>query len=136
MSSDPRSLAARWKYWYRRALPAYVVFLCTSTHLPNLRLQGENADKRAHLMAFAALGFLYWRFWETFRRPGPWFALSALGTLAAYAGLDEYSQQFFGRSTDIEDWYMDMLGVSVTLLLLEVERRWIGGSLFLRRRDG
>lgn len=115
--------AEPWRHWYRRALPAYVVFLVICTHLPRLQLAGAQSDKKAHLVAFALLAFLFWRFCETFRAPGASFWVWAWLALVSFAAVDEYTQQFVGRSTDVNDWYMDMLGITLMLAALELLRR-------------
>lgn len=116
-----------WVHWYRRVFPAYWVFLFLSTHLPNLRLDIPlSSDKRAHVIAFGILAFLFWRFVETFRRPVPSATVYyAAVVLVVYAGLDEYLQQFVGRGTDWMDWLADLLGLGVVLVLLEARRRWV-----------
>jgi VanZ family protein len=116
----------RWTHWYRRALPAYWLFLFCITHFPYLRLGGPvpESDKLAHITAFALLAFLLWRFVETFGRPlDARFVWTALGGLALYAAADEYLQDFVGRSTDVVDWFGDMLGVVLMLGCLEWRRR-------------
>lgn len=120
----PRNGAIDWSaarmHWYRRALPAYWVFLFTATHLPKLQLGGPSgSDKLVHFVAFGLLAFLFWKFWETFdamRRRGA--KLRAWLWLVAYAGMDEYLQQFVGRGTEWEDWFANVFGISAVLLIL------------------
>ncbi|MCG3128681.1 MAG: hypothetical protein CHACPFDD_03571 [Phycisphaerae bacterium] len=115
-----------WQHWYRRAAPAYFVFLCCVTHFPKLSLDlgVRESDKIAHLVAFGVLAFMGWRFWETFgpiRQSRPFWML--LVGLSAYAALDEYLQSFVGRSADVGDWLFDVSGIVVVLAGLEVIRR-------------
>ena len=117
---------ARWTHWYRRALPAYWLFLVCITHFPHLRLTGEipESDKFAHLAAFGLLAFLLWRFGEACGKPlTDRFVWVALGIIAFYAALDEYTQGFVGRSTDVRDWLCDMGGALPVLLACEWYRR-------------
>lgn len=117
--------AAATRHWDRRALPAYWVFLFTATHLPRLELGGPpRSDKIVHLFAFGLLAFLYWRFWESYGATGrPGFARRAWLWLAAYAGLDEYLQQFVGRGAEWLDGIANVAGISIVLLLLSLTRR-------------
>lgn len=119
-------MGLRWRNWYLRVLPAYWVFLFCTTHFP--RLQIDNAppqsDKVLHFVAFGMLAFLFWRFFEATGAVGPIFAWIAVVVLVFYAGVDEYLQQFVGRSTDWEDFFADSTGILVVLLVLELRRRW------------
>ena len=114
-----------WVHWYRRVFPAYWIFLFLTTHLPNLILKIPlSSDKRAHVIAFGILAFLFWRFVETFRRPvPPTLVYYAGAVLFLYASLDEYLQQFVGRGTEWGDWFADLAGIVVVLVALEVRRR-------------
>lgn len=115
-----------WKRWYRRALPAYWVFLFLLTHFPSLTLRGAppQTDKIAHVAAFGLLAFLFWRFAETFSRPlPPTFVWIAGVALVAYAAVDEFLQRFVNRGPDITDWLADAAGIVVVLAALEWRRR-------------
>jgi VanZ family protein len=116
---------AAWNHWYRRALPAYWIFLFCATHFPKLKLgAGAPGDKSLHGAAFAVLTFLFWRFAETIRRPLPApFAWLALLILGLYAALDEYLQRFVGRTADLMDWVSNMAGIVIVLGVLEYRRR-------------
>lgn len=126
MSSKTTARLSRWQHWYRGALPAYWVYLLCMTHFPRLRLKTHvtAADKVAHVVCFALLAFLFWRFAETFRKPAPpWLVWLALAWLGLYAALDEWTQSFVGRGTDVQDWLADMLGIMAVLAVLEWRRR-------------
>lgn len=119
------AMGSRWRNWYLRVLPAYWVFLFCTTHFP--RLQIDNAppqsDKVLHFVAFGMLAFLFWRFFEAAGAVGPIFAWIAAVALVIYAAVDEYLQQFVGRSTDWEDFLADSVGILVVLMVLEFCRR-------------
>lgn len=120
------SLSPTWSHWYRRALPAYWVFLFCITHFPALELDVgvRDPDKLAHVGAFGLLAFLLWRFAETFQRPPSGRLVWIAGFwLAAYAALDEYLQQFVGRGADLPDWLCDLAGIAAVLGVLEWHRR-------------
>ena len=116
-----------WDHLYRRLLPAYWMFVFACTHLPRPDIgfvPTEEKDKILHTLGFAPLGFLFWRFAESLHRPVSgrlvWIAWICLAT---YAALDEYTQQFVGRSTDPVDWLCNMIGISSVLAVLEWRRR-------------
>jgi len=114
-----------WRHFYRRALPAYWIFLFVSTHLPKLDLPGpRESDKLAHATAFAALAFFFWKFHESFGRPlRERFVWQAAAWLVAYAAVDEYLQQFVGRRAGVDDWLANVTGVALVLGVLEWLRR-------------
>jgi len=113
-----------WEDWYRRVLPAYWIFLFLATHLPHPKLAGPGSDKRAHLLAFGMLAFLFWKFAESFHRPLTkrlvWIALPVLGV---YAAADEYLQQFVKRDTNWPDLFANWAGIVIVLAALEFLRR-------------
>lgn len=114
-----------WERWYRRALPAYWVFLFACTHAPLPRVGDiPGGDKTLHVLAFAVLAFFYWRFAESFGRPvrGRVFWI-ALPLLMAYAALDELLQGPFGRYPDWRDWVANCVGICGVLFVLEFFRR-------------
>ncbi len=127
MSARPiRVMGARWTNWYRRAFPAYLIFLFSTTHFPNLRLpEKAGDDKLAHMVAFGLLAFLFWRFLVTFVTPHTWrFAGGVALATIAYAAFDEITQPIFRRSSDVSDWVADTCGIVVVIVALEVVRRF------------
>jgi len=91
---------------------------------PHLALPVPSSDRLAHVVAYAILAFLYWRFAETLQQPlSGRFVWVAWVTLASYAALDEWLQQFVGRSTDLLDWLCDVAGATAVLAFLEWRRR-------------
>lgn len=115
----------RWRHWYSRVFPAYLVFLFMVNHLPRPgELPGGTSDKTAHFLAYGVLTFFFWRFVAaTTGRLSRQFIFVAIPLLLAYAAFDEYSQQFFDRGTDLIDWLADSAGIIVTSLALEWHRR-------------
>jgi VanZ family protein len=118
---------ARWRRWYLRIFPAYWITLFLVLHFPRLRIpeQMPSDDRLYHMLAFALLAFLLWRFVEALRDapPPPRFYAVALPALCAYAALDEYLQSFVGRSTETGDWLANTAGVFLGLTPLEILRR-------------
>ncbi len=125
-SAHPLVPEYSWTHWYRRALPAYWIFLFCTTHFPGLYLNVgvRDPDKVAHTAAFGLLAFLFWRFAETLRRPlSGRFVWTAVFCLAVYAALDEYTQRYVGRGSNIRDWLFGMGGICTVLAILEWHRR-------------
>jgi VanZ family protein len=124
------SLSDRWRHWYRRALPAYWIFLFCVTHFPKLSFGPDLpnwTDRIAHVVAFGLLAFLFFRFVQTSRRKlSDTFVWAAGVLLCVYAAVDEYLQQFVQRSPDVRDWACDAAGIIAVLALLEWRRRGAG----------
>ncbi len=121
-------MSPRWAHWYRRALPAYWLFVFCCTHFPRLKLDlgVGSPDKLAHVVAFSLLAFLLWRFAETFRRPlSGRFVWIAAVILLVYAAIDEYTQQFVGRGVEMRDYLYGAGGMIAVLAVLECQRRWV-----------
>jgi VanZ family protein len=115
-------------HWNRAslvALPLYWIALFTATHYPRVRIPGEipHSDKVLHFTAFGLLALLYWQFAAALRPIGQRFVWPTAAILIAYAGLDEYLQQFFGRFTDLFDFFANTAGIVVVLAGLELRRR-------------
>lgn len=127
MSGGTTQLDARWRHWYRRALPAYWIFLFMATHLPKLRLGMPGlpwVDKVAHFGAFALLAFLFWRCAEAGRTPlSGRFVWFAGAVLLPYAALDEYLQGPVGRGVELLDFAANAAGVVSVLTVMEWRRR-------------
>ena len=121
------SLSDRWRHWYRRALPAYWIFLFCVTHFPRLSFGPDLpnwTDRIAHVVAFGLLAFLFFRSVQTSRRKlSDTFVWAAGVLLCAYAAVDEYLQQFVQRSPDVRDWACDAAGIIAVLAVLEWRRR-------------
>lgn len=105
----------------RGVTAAYAGTLVVATHVPRIAIQSPSsspvpADKVAHLLAYCVLGTLFglamWGSgWRRF-----WSFVMAIVCLAVFAGLDEWTQPFFGRTADFFDWVADIVGGTVGLL--------------------
>ena len=76
----------------------------------------EGIDKLVHLAAFAALVF-------PLARTGRVSLLLVFIGASAFGGLIELIQPTFNRSTDINDWIADILGVVLGIALGLIYRR-------------
>lgn len=115
-------------HFYRRALPAYWIFLAVVTHLPKLKLPAQApplADKYIHAAAYAVLAWLAWQCAATYKtRYSPWFVVKLGVVLSGYAALDELTQPLVNRSGDWVDWIFDVAGVVAVLTVMELRRIW------------
>jgi len=96
----------------------YWVVLCTLTHMPVMRgvKLPDNSDKVIHFVMFFGLTFLGgWRY-----RTKPTASTRGLliwtAVYIAYAGLDEWLQQFVRRSTSLNDFWANLAGIVVATL--------------------
>lgn len=129
MTTRPAT-ATRARHFFRRALPAYWLFLFCVTHFPRLELGGPpQSDKLSHFVAFGLLAFFLWKFHEYGRAPlSAWFVWKALAAIAIYAAFDELTQALVERGTDLADWIADVVGAGMVLALLEWRRRASAGG--------
>ena len=103
---------------FRIVLPAYWVLLALATHWPTVAIPGpfEWRDKVVHLVCFGILAFLFIRF------ATPRLGI-ALAVLVPYAALDEYTQQFVGRYTELADWFANVAGIVLVVVGFALVRR-------------
>jgi VanZ family protein len=108
----------------------YWLALVTGTHWPKLPQIGPSGfDKVLHVSAYAGLIVLLSLsvFWG---RPASWrqYGLIWLG-LALFGGFDELTQPPFHRTADWYDWFADLTGLALGLLVALVlnfgVRRWL-----------
>lgn len=93
-------------------LPIYWFGLFVLTHIP-LPQQLQQSDKLAHFTAYMVLAGLVSIFLGLRWRASLATPVVAIIAVALYGALDEYTQQFVNRSTDIADWIADLCGASV-----------------------
>jgi VanZ family protein len=112
--------------WIRIALPLYALALVAATHYPHVTIPGEipDSDKIVHFVAYFVLAILVWQWLEAGAKPlsaaTVWITAVALMGIGA---VDEYTQQFVGRTTDVVDWVADAAGISCALIAQEARRR-------------
>ena len=111
----------------------YWAALLIGTHWPRLPAIGpENTDKVLHMSAYGGLAMLMSLFVFAGRRATlPKIALVIL-ILALAGGLDELTQPPFHRTADWYDWYADLAGIGLGVLLAT----WINSSLYRRLKGG
>lgn len=116
--------------WQRVAwwliLLAYLALLLTATHIPHPPVQKIPLynDKVLHFLAYFGVGFLLGlRTIRTWQR-GAGFLLIIL----AIAAVDELTQPYFRRTTELYDWLSDgaggLCGMLLGTALRQLARRW------------
>lgn len=106
-------------------LGAYLAALVYGTHKAGLPAMPTNFDKVLHFSAYVGLAFLLSVsvFWY---RKVPWWHLIVLSiAVAAFGGCDELTQPPFGRTADWYDWFADVGGAIVGVLLGACANRWL-----------
>lgn len=95
--------------WWFVALAVYWLGLTLGTHYPHVPMPDvvSHTDKLVHCGAFAGLALLACIALRVRR-----VMLAAL-VLAAYAAIDESTQQFVGRDVDLFDWVADAVGIAI-----------------------
>lgn len=104
--------------WYWLLTLAYWALIFTLTHLPpRVVQQPTGRDKVQHMSAYGVLGILLF---ATLQATG-WTARQAcigvLGMGMAYGVIDELTQPLFRRSAELADWFADVAGLLVALLI-------------------
>jgi VanZ family protein len=111
-------------FWFLTA--AWWVLIVTLTHLPPSRLpRVGGGDKLHHFAAYAALALLLgFSLLFTFPRYG-WLVWVVLAVGACYGALDEVTQAWVGRTTDLHDWLADAAGTAVGILPVLIVQRLV-----------
>jgi VanZ family protein len=93
----------------------------TSTHIPGEDLPSiQVSDKLLHTVGFFGLGagFMITLISYGVRRLNR--IVLVVAVMMIYGALDEYTQQFFHRTTDIKDWCADMIGLAASVVAVEL----------------
>lgn len=111
--------------WWPLIVWTLGVVVATSIPNPQLPSVVEHMDKVAHFLMYAGIGFFGGRGLGP-RARGMTLVAAMIG-LAAFAGLDEWHQQYIpGRASSATDWLADVSGGTFGFLL---------SSAALRRRE-
>jgi VanZ family protein len=109
--------------WCRLAwtlLAVYCLLLVTATHIPAATLEQLPVrlnDKLAHFVAYAGLGFLLATALQLTQKVWWWTIGMTITIGFAFAGLDEWTQQFVRRHADWFDVAADACGILIGLAL-------------------
>lgn len=126
--------------WPVLLVTAYWLVLFVATHLPRKSMPKMHAnDKIIHALAYLWLAaFLCWAIPKRKSRPNGLggqdkpmpVEVWAWLTCAIYGGFDELSQMPVGRSADWYDWYADLTGAFLGLIVYRISRH-----LYIRMRQ-
>ena len=119
----------------RFATVLLLLFLFVGTHYPPHAIprQIAAADKYAHCLAYLSLAISALTSWELtvgMLLPQHYFTVWLLGTL--YGAFDEVTQIPVGRHCDGLDWFSDILGIVLGLILYRLVRPLLHRLMNLR----
>ncbi len=117
-------------------LAIYWILLFTGTHLPKVPSAGiPHIDKVQHAVAFAGLAFLLaWAVPASGKNVRTKMIIAFL-VAACYGMIDEWTQGWVQRTTDLHDYYADCGGALLGILAYYCLRRWIFSPSSFRRRS-
>lgn len=119
-----------WRWAPVLAQMGAIFYASSMTAVPDL--PGGLTDKTGHLIGYALLSALAIRAFAgaTWAGVTTRAALRAVLLSAAYGATDEFHQRFVSnRTSDIHDWYADVIGA-----LVGVAIALVAASIFRRRR--
>lgn len=111
--------------WRKQILAVFILMWVgafTATHIPNHMIPKEIHDLgkvTLHGVGFCGLTSWFILAMAAFRRNPIRRMLLSLFVMMVYAAIDEYTQQFFGRSPALFDWTIDTIGTVVAIILWE-----------------
>ena len=110
----------------------YWVGMFVATHVPiapSGLMTVRHGDKVIHFGLYFLLTTLGGRYWLTTRRRAPIAALLIWAAVyAAYGGVDEWLQDFFGRTGSTADWLANLAGIMAATAMLALRRSSAGLS--------
>lgn len=113
-------------YRWRRAILFILILMWigafVATHIPARYIPGQIArlgDFTLHGIGFLGLSSWFILTLAAFGVKPPQRILLVLLVMMVYGALDEYTQQFFGRSTELKDWLTDTTATVVSLIVWE-----------------
>ena len=102
------------------------LFVLTHIPIPQLARRSGMSDKMMHVLAYMALVFLWWLSISPYRKVD-WRKVKvwlALAVMVWYSAFDEWLQGHIGRSADVRDFYANMAGVLLGLVILSIFSFW------------
>jgi VanZ family protein len=107
------TLAALVLYWP-------IIFILSHIPIPQLVYKAQVSDKILHLVVYLLLVFLVWfaicpNAKVNWRRPAVWWILLVV---VWYGVLDEWLQGYVGRQPSVADFFADLVGVLLALIVL------------------
>jgi VanZ family protein len=108
------------------------LFILAHIPIPRVVRQANVSDKSLHFLAYLILTFLIWSAVSgdrkvKWRRAAPWLVLFVI---ALYGILDEWLQTYISeRSCDIRDYFTDLTGAVIALILSSFFTFWPAGLI-------
>lgn len=117
--STVRRRPTPWAHFMRRFFPAYVIFHYCGMHYPVTSNTGVGVKSEIHLLLYMVLTAVTWEFVRTFQpRLRVFGTVKVAIALIAFAVFDEATQPIFGRSPELYDWFLDVAGIILAILIL------------------
>ncbi len=96
--------------------------LFAATHLTHVpaAVEAPGSDKTWHFIGYAGLAILLAARTVSVRTLSTKVMVCVLGVVALYGAVDEVSQIPVGRDAEIADWYADVAGAAVGVLVIGI----------------
>jgi len=103
------------------------LFILSHIPIPQIVYEARVSDKSLHVLAYLLLFFLLWfalrpKSKIRWNQKTIWLTLSIV---IVYGALDEVIQGYVGRSCDLQDFYADMVGVTIGLIVFTLFNFWV-----------
>ena len=108
------------------------LFILAHIPIPHVVQEADVSDKSLHFLAYLILTFLLWSVVSgdrvvKWRQAAPWLVLFVI---VVYGILDEWLQSYVaGRSCDVRDFFYDIAGALLSLILSSFLTFWPAGLL-------
>lgn len=129
--SDSRIPFWKTPWLWQLALAGYWLALIAGTHIPNQPqlLPIHQGDKLQHVAAYAGLATILAATWQfSAGHLNSRHLCAAWLAIVFFASLDEWTQTAVGRDASIADWFADVVGATIGLVLFIGVRRWFAAS--------
>ncbi|MHC5059531.1 MAG: VanZ family protein [Planctomycetota bacterium] len=102
------------------------LFVLTHIPIPDIARQSGMSDKTMHALAYLGLVFVWWFSISPYnkvdwRKAKVW---ATLGVMVWYGAFDEWLQGRIGRSADVADFFADLSGALIGLVILSIFSFW------------
>jgi hypothetical protein len=102
------------------------LFVLTHIPIPQLARQSGMSDKTMHVLAYLGLVFVWWFSISPYKKVN-WQKAKVwitLGVMVWYSAFDEWLQGCMSRSADVRDFYANLVGTIIGLVILSIFSFW------------
>ena len=102
------------------------LFVLTHIPIPQLARKSGMSDKTMHVLAYLALVFVWWFSISPYKKVN-WQKAKVwltLGVMVWYGAFDEWLQGQMSRSADVMDFYANLVGTIIGLVILSIFSFW------------